>query len=252
MHTRIVLLVFLLSILIAGITCAEQQEIVTLQIERTSLRQAVEKLFEGREKTCYMAAGTANTVTVGPVSVCGVPFDVALKVILKSGGLTFQRNEQQYFIVPAEPPAATTNTPMTARQSTTEEPQPYSLSGQTRYAVTQILGKPSQVTHYEMDGCEDWNYSNGYIIKFRNCRVSSVENTNEIITVKAGHPTNKQITPRGGRYVGIYGVDPGLDSFCYNPYNPPVQFGGDGNWKVMTPTDWIGKLVCFASGSSSR
>ena len=93
--------VLVVTLLVTGLACAvvmaaEDNSPVTLDLKDADVKSAIESLFRGRNRNYSISQDVAGAIP--SLSITGVPFDQALKSLLKSAGLVYRVENNVYMI----------------------------------------------------------------------------------------------------------------------------------------------------------
>lgn len=104
---------FIVVALVVGMICSvalaaeEDNSPVTLDLKDADVRSAIESLFRGRNRNFSISQDVAGSIP--SLSITGVPFDQALKSLLKSAGLVY-RVENSVYMINKKPDTSATAT----------------------------------------------------------------------------------------------------------------------------------------------
>ena len=93
--------ILVVTLLVTGLVCAvvmaaEDNSPVTLDLKDADVKSAIESLFRGRSRNYSISQDVAGAIP--SLSITGVPFDQALKSLLKSAGLVYRVENNVYMI----------------------------------------------------------------------------------------------------------------------------------------------------------
>ncbi len=108
MFTRCIA-VFMATLFVAGLACAvafaaEDNSPVSLDLKDADVKSAIESLFRGRSRNYSVSQDVSGIIP--SLSISGVPFDQALKSLLKSAGLVY-RVENNVYMISKKPETST-------------------------------------------------------------------------------------------------------------------------------------------------
>jgi len=132
MKSRLIMLTALLLAIGAGLASAQvemvpavkaaddEPRIADLQLANTGILQALDILLAGTGRNYMVAQGSDVSGTV-TINLQDVPLDTAVKIVLRSAGLTASRENKTYLIEPMKPPAVAV-VPMARTPALTTKP----------------------------------------------------------------------------------------------------------------------------------
>ena len=125
-----VIVVLLIGLVPTAVCAAESNELITIDFKDLDVNAAIEAMFRNTGRN-FAIDPEAKDIRVGSLSFKGVPFDTALKNLLKSAGLTYRMDANIYLIskkatsafglVPGAPTAPTSDPLAAVDVTTTQE-----------------------------------------------------------------------------------------------------------------------------------